>query len=81
MGQNLPQNIFTGGQCLLTVAAPMQLFRFVIAYVYKAAHMSNTSVRHFQCSCQVHLFLYYKCIIHVKVFCNVLQVFYIEILE
>ena len=39
---------------------------------YRAAHMSNTIVRYCQCSCQVHLFLYYKCIGRTNVICHVI---------
>ena len=80
-GQTPPNECLYWWPLSLTVTAPRQLFRFVFVYVYKAAHMSNTSVRHCQCSCQVHLFLYNKCIVHTNVFWYVLQVLYIEILE
>ena len=68
----------------LTVSAPKQLFRFLCVYVDRAAspaHMSKTIVRHCQCSCQVHLLLYNKCIVHTNVLWHVLQVLYIQILE
>ena len=45
--------------------------------VYRAAHRCN---RHCQCSCQVHLLLRYKCIVHTNAICDVLQVFSIEML-
>ena len=79
--QNPPKECLYWWSLSLTVSAPKQLFRFMFVYLDKAAHMSNTIVRHCQCSCQVRLLLYNKCIVHTNVLWYVLQVLYIQILE
>ena len=83
-GQTPPNECLDWWSLSLTVSAPKQLFRFLCVYVDRAASpadMSKTFVRHCQCSCQVHLLLYNKCIVHTNVLWYVLQVLYIQILE
>ena len=83
-GQNPPKECLYWWSLSLTVSAPKQLFRLLCVYVDRAAspaHMSETMVRHCQCSCQMHLLLYNKCIVHTNVLWYVLQVLYIQILE
>ena len=81
-GQNPPNECLNWWPLSVwTVSAPKQFFRVMFVYLDKAAHMSNTIVRHCQCSCQVRLLLYNKCIVHTNVLWYVLQVLYIQILE
>ena len=67
-GQNSPNKCHYWWSLSLAVSAPKQLFRFMLVYAYKAAHMSHTIFRHCQCSCQVQVFLYNKCIVHTNAY-------------
>ena len=80
-GLNPPKECLYWWSLVFDSVSTKAVTRLMFVYVDKAAHMSNTIVRHCQCSCQVHLLLDNKCIVHTNVLWHVLQVLYIGILE